>query len=69
MHNKSVFLHFPINERYMNEPRLYPNESDLEYKMTNKNLKELKVTTYINKMHRPFKWLNHKNSTVKHVFL
>ena len=30
-----------------------------------KNLKELKVTTFTNKMHSHFRWLNHKNFIVK----
>ena len=40
--------------RVINELRPYLNESDLEYIMTTKDLKELKVTIYINKVHLPF---------------
>ena len=36
---------------YMNELRLYLNENDPEDKIVKKNLKQLKVTTYINKVH------------------
>ena len=35
-------------------------------RMTKKGLKEMKVTTYTNKVHRPFWWLNHRNFVVKH---
>ena len=51
----------------MNEPRSHPNERDSEDRLAKKGLKELKVTTYTNKMH--LQWLNHRNSKVKRVFL
>ena len=51
----------------MNEPRQHLNKSDFEDRMTTKDLKEMKVTTYINKVHFHFWWLNHRNSMVKHA--
>ncbi|KAG7015461.1 Peptidyl-prolyl cis-trans isomerase CYP37, chloroplastic, partial [Cucurbita argyrosperma subsp. argyrosperma] len=39
-----------VKKEYMNVPRPQPNESDPEDRMTTKGLKELKVTTYINKL-------------------
>lgn len=33
--------------------------------MVKKGLKELKITTYTNKVHLPFRWFNHKNFKVK----
>lgn len=39
----------------MNELRLHPNESYPEYRMTKKDLEEMKVTTYINKVHLPIR--------------
>ena len=53
----------------MNEPRPHLNESDHGNRITKKDLKELKVTTYTNKVHLPFRWLNHMNSIVKHALL
>ena len=41
----------------MNEPKPHPKESDHENKMTKKNLKKMKVTTYTNKTHFHFPWL------------
>ena len=35
-----------FNEGYVNEPRQHPNESNHEDKMTKKDLKKLKITTY-----------------------
>ena len=58
-----------VNERYINKLRPRPNESDFEYRMTEKNIKELKVTTYTNKVHLPYQWFNHKNVMIKHVSL
>ena len=42
-------------------------KSNLENKMTKKHLKEIKVTTYTNKVHFHFQWLNPRNSMVKRV--
>ena len=53
----------------MNEPRPHLDESDLEDRMIKKGLKELKVTTYTNKVHLPFRWINHRNSMVKRALL
>ena len=33
--------------------------------MTKKDLKEMKVIIYTNKVHLHFRWLNHKNFMVK----
>lgn len=49
----------------MNKPRPYRNESNPEDKMTRKDLKEMEVTTYTNKVHLPFCCLNHRNSKAK----
>ena len=38
----------------MNEPIPHMNESNIEDRMTKKNLKKMKVTTNTNKMHIPF---------------
>ena len=43
----------------MNTPRSYSNESDRDDKMTKKNMMEMKVITYTNKVHLPFWWFNH----------
>ena len=53
----------------MNELRPHPNESGPENRMTKKGLKEMKVTTYTNKVHLPFRWLNHRNFMVNRVLL
>ena len=37
--------------------------------ITKKNLKEMKITTYTNKVHIPFRWLNHKNFMIKRTLL
>ena len=37
--------------------------------MTKKDLKEMKVTTYTDKVHLLVRWLNHKNSMIKCVLL
>ena len=42
------FVNNRVNKWYMNELRLYLNESDHEDRMTKKDLKELKITTYTN---------------------
>ena len=55
----------------MNEPTSNLNERDLEdmklghESEVKKYFKKLNVTTYTNKMHLPFLWLNHRNSKVK----
>ena len=53
----------------MNEQKSQPNESHLEDRMTKKDLKELKVTTYTNKVHLPFRFLNNRNLMVKRALL
>ena len=53
----------------MNESGPYMNESDPGDRMTKKGLKESKVTTYSNKMHLLFRWLNHTNSKTKSALL
>ena len=40
-----------VKEEYMNEPRSHLDESDPKDRMTKKNLKEWKVTTYTGKVH------------------
>ena len=40
------------------------NESDHENKMTKKNVKKMKVTTYTNELYLQFWGLNHRNSIV-----
>lgn len=47
--------------------RPYPNESDLENRITKKNIKELKIITYANNVHLSFLWLNHRNFKVNRV--
>ena len=53
----------------MNEPISHLNERDPEdlKGKVKKDLKELKVTTYMNKVHLPFRLLDHRNSKVKHA--
>ena len=53
----------------MNEPRPHPNVRDPENRIAKEDLKELNITTYINKVHLPFRWLNHTNSMVEHALL
>ena len=43
-----------IKEWYVNELRLYSNESDPDDRITKNDLKELKVTTYTDKMRCTF---------------
>lgn len=38
--------------------------SDPKGRMTKKDLKEFKITTYTNKAYFPFHWLNHRNFSV-----
>ena len=40
-----------VNDRYMNELRLYLNKSDHEDRMTKKCWEEMKVTVYTNNVH------------------
>ena len=58
-----------VKEGYMNEPSSHLNESNPEDMMVKKDSKKLKVTTYTNKLHLLFQWLNHRNSTIKCVLL
>lgn len=51
----------------MNEPIPHLNESNIEDRMTKKNLKKMKVTTNTNKMHLPFQQINHRNFMIKCV--
>ena len=46
----------------MNKPRPHPNENDLENRITNKDLKELKVT---NNMHSSFQQLNQLRHSIQ----
>ena len=50
-----------VRSHNMNKSRLHPNKSDHQDRLTKKNLKELKVTSYTNKVHLPFWWLNQTN--------
>ena len=45
------------------------NERDSEDRMTKKNLKKMKFTTYTNKEHIPPRWFNHRNFIIKHALL
>ena len=58
-----------MNEWYMNELKPYSNKSDFENRMNKKVLKELEVTTYTNKMHFLYRWLNYRNSVIKRALL
>ena len=52
----------------MNKPNLHQNERDSENRMTKKlDLNEMKVITYNNKVHVPFRCLDHRSSIVKRV--
>ena len=43
-----------VNKRYINELRPHLNESDNEDRMTNKGLKEMKVTIYTDNVYLPY---------------
>ena len=53
----------------MNKPRLHSIEIDPDDIIVKKDSYELKVTTYINKVHILFRWLSHKNFMVSLFFL
>ena len=58
-----------VNKGYMNELRPNLNERILMIKMSKKCSKEIKVTTFIDKMHLPIWWFDHRNPKVKRVLL
>ena len=65
LNRKLVGMWHPSKWGYMNELWPHPNERDVEDKMTKEGLKELKITTYTNKVHLSFRRLNYRNSIVK----
>lgn len=67
LHQNYYHCDTQLKEGYVNEPRPDQNESDSKDRMVKKCLKELKLITYIIKVHFSFWWRNHRNSKVKCV--
>ena len=50
----NLYEFWPNFKKYLNEPRPYSNENGVDDRMTKKDL-EMKVITYINKVHLSFR--------------